>query len=88
MATKMPVWFETEFPNWKKNLWGAVRAFIDGFLGTLATCLITANTDNILTREFWVNVVLISSFTGAIVYLGKWLRDKFYASPAAQKMPI
>ena len=88
MANKLPVWFEKGFPDWKKNLWGAVRAFTGGFIGSLATCLITANTDNIVTADFWVKVVLVSSFTGGTVYLGKWLRDKFFESEVIQKLPI
>jgi len=88
MAKKLPIWFEKEYPDWKQNLWGAFRAFTGGFLGSLATCLITVTNENILSGEFWLRIVLVSSFVGGFVYLGKWLRDKFYDNPIVQKLPI
>jgi len=84
----VPVWFEENFPNWKKNLIGAGRAFFTGFIGALATCLLTADTEKILTVEFWTSAVLVGSFSGGLIYLGKWLRDEFYNNSAVQKLPI
>ena len=84
----MPEWFNKEFPNWKKNLWGAVRAFSGGFLASLAMCLVSINTDTVFTQNFWMEVVLRSALTGGFVFLGKWLRDEFYASEVAQRLPI
>jgi len=89
MATKkMPVWFEESYPDWKKNLIGALRTLTDGFLATVAIHLLTATGENIVTLDFWLDGVLIGGLAGALVMLGKWLRDKFYESSVAQKMPI
>lgn len=89
MATKkLPEWFIAEFPDWKKNLIGAARALFNGFVGTAATCLITASPDSITTKEFWINSLLIGSIVGGLTYLGKWIRDEFYESTIAQKIPI
>ena len=89
MAKKItPVWFDNEFPNWKKNVIGGFRAFVTGFIGVLATQLITADIGKITTGEFWLNAILIGGVSGGLIYLGKWLRDKFFESPIAQKMPI
>lgn len=88
MATKLPDWFDKQFPDWKKNLWGAGRAFVAGFTASLATCLITADTDKISDVDWWLKFVLVGSITGGLIFLGKWLRDKFYTSSEVQKIPI
>ena len=88
MATKLPEWFEKDYSQLKKNLWGALRAFVAGFTASLATCLITADTEKIADIDWWLKFVLVGSITGGIIFLGKWLRDKFYTSPEVQKIPI
>lgn len=89
MATKkMPDWFVKEFPDWKKNLIGALRAFVNGFIGALALCLITTSPDSLASKEFWINSVILGSVVGGLTYLGKWIRDVFYDSKIAQKIPI
>ena len=88
MATKLPEWFEKDYSQFKKNLWGAFRAFFSGFIASLTTCLITADTDKIADIDWWLKIVLVGSITGGLVFLGKWLRDKFYTSPEIQKIPI
>ena len=84
----MPEWFEKNFPDWKKNLIGALRAFITGFIGSVATCLITATPENITSIDFWIKAVLVGSISGGLIYLGKWLRDRFFESSIVQKLPI
>ncbi len=88
MAKRLPVWFDKEFPNWKKNLMGALRAFVTGIVGSLATCFLTATPENISDKNFWLNAVLIGSISGGLIYLGKWLRDQFYENPVIQKIPF
>ena len=89
MATKkMPDWFVAEFPDWKKNLIGAFRAFFNGFVGALALCLVTTTPDSLSSKEFWINSVILGSVVGGLTYLGKWIRDVFYDSKIAQKIPI
>lgn len=80
--------FEKAYPDWKKNLWGALRAFVAGFLGALATFLLTANGDSILDKDWWLRIVLVGSLVGGIVGLGKFLRDAFPESPILAKLPI
>lgn len=88
MAKRLPEWFDKEFPDWKKNLIGAFRAFFTGFIGALATALTFATPDNIQDKDYWLFALLIGSFSGALIYLGKWLRDKFFESSIVQKIPI
>ena len=88
MATKLPEWFEKDYSEFKKNLWGAFRAFFSGFIASLTVHLIGINGDNLTNLEWWLKIVLVSSLTGGFVFLGKWLRDKFYTSPEVQKIPI
>lgn len=88
MATKLPEWFDSQFPSWKKNLWGAFRAFFSGFIASLTVHLVGLSGENLTNWDWWLNIVLVSSITGGLVFLGKWLRDKFYTSPEVQKIPI
>lgn len=85
---KVPEWFEKGYPDWKKNLWGAVRAFIAGFLSSLAVHFVSINGDSITDPDWWLHIVLIGSLTGGLIYLGKFLRDAFPESSTAQKIPI
>jgi hypothetical protein len=87
MDTRNPS-FESEYPDWKKNLWGALRAFVGGFLGALATFLLTVNGDNVLDKDWWLRMVLVGCFVGGIVALGKFLRDIFPESAILAKLPI
>ena len=87
MDTKNPS-FESEYPDWKKNLWGALRAFVAGFLASLATCLITADTEKIADLDWWLKFALVGSLVGGIIALGKFLRDMFPESALFAKLPI
>ena len=85
---EVPVWFQESFPDWKKNLIGGLRTFVTGFISSVSICLITATPDVLVTQDFWVNAVLIGGLSGGLVYLGKWLRDKFFESKLVQKLPF
>lgn len=80
--------YQENYPDWKKNLWGALRAFVDGFLGALATFLLTLNEDNLLNTNWWLKVVLTGCFVGGLLGLGKFLRDMFPESPVLARLPI
>ena len=86
--SNLPVWFEEDFSNLKKNLWGALRAFVDGFIASLVIHLTALDSDKVINLEWWIHVVLISGVVSGLMYLGKWLRDKVYSSPFIQKIPI
>jgi H+/Cl- antiporter ClcA len=85
---KLPEWFSVSYPNWKKNLWGAGRAFVAGFTASLTTFLITVDTEKLTDIDWWLKFVLVGSITGGIIFLGKWLRDTFVESSDMQKIPI
>lgn len=84
----MPEWFDKNFPDWKKNLIGGLRAFVTGFMGSVVACLVTASPDVVLTEDFWLRAVIVGGLSGGLVYLGKYLRDKFYSSEIVQRLPI
>jgi len=87
MDTKNPL-FQKDYENWKKNLWGAGRAFFSGFISVLAVQLLTINGDHITDLDWWLKIVLISCLVGGFVGLGKFLRDLFPESPIMQRLPI
>lgn len=88
MARKLPEWFQKDYSDLQKNLWGAGRAFFSGFIATLTVHLIGLSGDNLTNTDWWIKIVLTSSITGGLVFLGKWLRDKFYKSSEIQRIPI
>ena len=85
---KKNILFNKEFPDWKKNLWGALRAFVGGFLGSLATFLLTINGETALDTDWWLRMVLVGSFVGGFIALGKFLRDMFPESTLIARIPI
>jgi len=77
-----------DYPEWKKNLWGAGRAFFAGFVSVLAIQLMSMNGDHLVDLGWWLNIVLTSSLVGGLVGLGKFLRDIFPENPVLQRLPI
>lgn len=90
MANKVevPSWVQENFPDWKKNLIGGGRAFFAGFVSVVSVSFVNFDASNLTSVDFWLNNVLVGALAGGIVYLGKWLRDKFYDSEVAQKIPF
>lgn len=86
--TKLPEWFEQGYPNWKKNLWGALRAFVSGFIASLSVSLIGLNGELLGSPEWWLGTALKGAILAGLIYLGKWLRDEFYDSDIMQRIPI
>jgi len=87
MDTRNPL-FEKSFPDWKKNLWGALRAFVAGFISSLAIQLLSINGDSITDANWWIKIVLYGSLVGGIVGLGKFLRDLYPESKVLARLPI
>ena len=80
--------YEVNYEDWKKNLWGALRAFVAGFLASLSVHLLTISGDNIMDLDWWLKIVLVGSLVGGIVGIGKFLRDAFPESPILARLPI
>lgn len=91
MATKLPEWYKKDYPEYKKVLWGALRAFVASFLPVFGFMLTNVSVDNLQSKETLVKLVVsigLSSILAGIVGLGKYLRDLFPDSAIAQKIPF
>lgn len=91
VTINVPDFFDKEYPNWKKNLWGAVRAFFGGFFSAMAVLLIATPQDTFTSLENiknWLVPIGVGALTGGFVGLGKFLRDIFPNSQILQKLPI
>lgn len=91
VTINVPEWFDKQYPNWKKNLWGAVRAFFGGFLGSIAILFVATPPDTFTTVENlknWIVPIATGALAGGIVGLGKFLRDLFPESTVLQKIPL
>ena len=91
MAKKLPEWFEKEYPDWKKNLWGAFRAFVAAFLPVFGLMLTKVEITDFQDKETLVKLctsIGVASVVAGIVGLGKFIRDLFPESSIIQKLPF
>lgn len=91
ITVNVPEWFEKNYPDWKKNLWGVLRAFVASFLGTMGLMLTSVTVENFQSRETLIKLlasVFVASVVAGIVGIGKFLRDLFPDSKVLQKLPI
>jgi hypothetical protein len=80
--------YQPNYEEWKKNLWGATRAFVAGFLSVFAVQLLSIDGDCLTDLDWWLKIVLTSCLVGGFIGLGKFLRDLFPESALMQRIPI
>ena len=88
---KMPAWYEENYPEWKKVLWGALRAFVASFVPVFGFLLTNVTVENFQDRETLIKLAVsvgLASVVAGIVGLGKYLRDLFPDSEIVQKVPF
>jgi len=91
MAKRLPTWYDKNYPEYKKILWGALRAFVAALVPTMGLMLMSASAEDFSSWEsakIFLLPVAIASFTAGVVGLGKFLRDIFYENELVQKIPI
>ena len=90
MEKSNPVYIK-DYPEWKKVLWGALRAFVASFIPVFGFLLTNVTVENFQSKDTLVKLavtVALSSVVAGIVGLGKYLRDLFPESPVAQRLPF
>ena len=83
--------FVKDYPEWKKILWGAGRAFIAAFIPVMGFMLMGATSEDFSCWEnarIFLLPVGLASFTAGVVGLGKFLRDIFPESAVVQRIPF
>lgn len=83
--------FVKEYPEWKKNLWGAGRAFVAAFIPMFGLMLISVEVQDFESKERLIKLVTsigLASIVAGIIGLGKFLRDVFPESTLVQRLPI
>ena len=92
MATKkMPEWFQANYPEYKKILWGMLRAFIAAFIPTVGLMLTAVSIENFESKETLIKLATsigLASLAAGLVGLGKYLRNIFPDSGLMQKIPF
>lgn len=84
-------WWKEGYPQWKKVLWRAVRAFVATFIPTFMTLIATVDAQDLGDEEKRASLfvsIFVSSLAAGITAVGKILRDKFEEEGWLQKMPI
>lgn len=92
MATKkMPDWMQSDFAEWKKIAWRAVRAFVGGSISAMGVIMVTVTPD---VFESWNSVKKFAVpfgagvLCGGITAAGKALREVYPESEFINKLPI
>jgi hypothetical protein len=88
---KMPSWFVENYPEYKKVLWNALRAFVASFIPTLGLMLSSVTISDVGDKETLYKFLVSACIAGVaagIIALGKYLRSLFPDSEVAQKIPI
>jgi len=83
--------FQAEYPSWKKNLWGAFRAFVGAFIAVMGFMLTTVTVETFESRETLIKFLYalgISGIVGGLIGLGKFIRDIYPDSKIVQRLPI
>lgn len=83
--------YQKDYPEWKKVLWGVLRAFVGSFIPVFGLMLTSITVDTFTDREIFVKFfvsVAISSMSAGIVGIGKYLRDIFPDNEVLAKLPI
>jgi len=91
VTVNVPAWFDKNYPDWKKNLWGILRAFVAAFLATMGLMLTSVTVDNFQSKETIIKLlasIFVASLAAGIVGIGKFLRDLFPDSKVLQKLPL
>ena len=83
--------WQKDYPEWKKVLWGMVRAFFASFASMLGFMLLSAKPEDFSCWENAKKFLLpvgMGALTAGIVGLGKYIRDIFPESTLVQKLPF
>ena len=83
--------YNPEYPDWKKNLWGALRAFVAGFIPIFGYLLTQVKIETLSNKEDLVKFLTslaLASVVAGIIGLGKFLRDLYPDSSLVQRLPF
>lgn len=83
--------YQENYPEWKKVLWGMLRAFVPSFLGMFGFLLTSVTAENFENKESLIKFVVSVAFGSLIAGLkglGSYLRDLYPDSPVFAKLPI
>lgn len=79
------------YPEWKKVLWGMLRAFVGSFVPVFGMMLSMITVEHFQEKELLIKFgysLFISSLVAGITGLGKYLRDLFPDSEVVSKLPF
>ncbi len=87
--------YKKDYPEWKKNLWRALRTFFIAFLCSFVLIIkdidITGIENLNALKEYLIKLVmsaLVGGVSGGIKALFEWLRDKFPDNIILARLPL
>jgi len=83
--------YQENYPEWKKNMWGMLRAFTTAFLPVFGAMLTLVEIDTFADKEVLIKFIVsvaVGSFVAGLRGIGSYLRDLYPDSPVFAKLPI
>ena len=83
--------FDKAYPEWKKTLWGMLRAFIGAFIPTAALMFTAVTIEDFKSKETLIKLltsVAVAGIAAGVVGIGKYLRALFPESVIVAKLPF
>lgn len=83
--------YQKDYPEWKKNLWGMLRAFTTAFLPMFGFLLSSVTIETLQDKEILVKFVvsvLFGSVVAGLRGLGSYLRDLYPDNTVLARLPV
>lgn len=83
--------YQKDYPEWKKILWGMLRAFVPSFLGMFGFLLTSVTAEHFENKEALIKFIVSVAFGSLIAGLkglGSYLRDLFPDNTVLARLPI
>lgn len=90
MDKKNPI-YQKDYPEWKRILWGMLRAFVSTFIPVFGFMLSSVTLETLQDKDVLIKFVVtlvLSSLSAGLVGIGKYLRDLYPESELPQRLPI
>lgn len=83
--------YQKDYPEYKKLLWGMLRAFVTSFIPVFGFMLMGVTATDFANTENFIKLMVslgLAGLVAGLVGVGKFLRDLYPESPVMAKLPI
>lgn len=83
--------YQEDYPEYKKVLWGMLRAFTTAFIPVFGAMLTLVEIETFTDKEVLIKFIVsvaVGSFVAGLRGIGSYLRDLYPDSPILARLPI